>query len=403
MPTTRINKRSVDALVCRPGRDRSFLWDDVLAGFGVAAFPSGKKVYVVQYRQFGRSRRSRIGEHGRLTPDQARSLAKALLGLAETGADPIAERRAARAIPTFREVGEDFLRSHVQSKRKPRTAEEYERLLTSIVYPAIGAKRICELRGIDIAKMHDGHANSPYQANRALAVTSAIWNWAARRELVEAHKNPAAQVDRFPEHKRERYLSSEELVRLGAALSLAEKAASRKSGEDHSPDVHAIAAIRLLIFTGARLQEILKATWDQVDLERGILNLSDSKTGAKTIYLNASARQILRGLPRIVGNAHLIPGARVGSGRADLKRPWASITKAAKLDGLRIHDLRHSFASVAAGASLGLPIIGKLLGHSQAATTQRYAHLAADPMVRAAEIVGSRLSAALAGNPMSDD
>jgi integrase len=144
-------------------------------------------------------------------------------------------------------------------------------------------------------------------------------------------------------------------------------------------DPYAIAAVRLLILTGARLREILDAQWSQVDMERGILFLADSKTGKKPLYLSAAAQSVLAKIPRIKDNPHIIAGVAKGAPRADLHRPWKAVRKAAKLDGVRIHDLRHSFASFGAGASLGLPIIGKLLGHAQAATTHRYAHLDADP------------------------
>jgi integrase len=159
----------------------------------------------------------------------------------------------------------------------------------------------------------------------------------------------------------------------------------------------AAAAIRLLILTGARLREILHAQWRHVDIERGVIFLADSKTGRKPVYLSAAALEVLSGLPRIAGNPHIIPGEKAGQPKADLKKPWAAVCKAAGLEGLRIHDLRHSFASIGAGASMGLPVIGKLLGHSQAATTHRYAHLDADPLRRAADTIGATISAAMGG------
>ena len=198
MPQGRISKRSVDALVCPTGRDREFLWDDALAGFGVGVFPSGRKVYVVQYRQNGRSRRANLGEHGRLTPDEARSEAKKMLGVVETGSDPIAARRDARAVRTFGEVAEDFLRLHVAAKRKARTEDNYRETLTRYVYPAIKSRRIVDVHRSDLAKLHSAMHETPFAANRALAVVSSVWNWAARREEVNAATNPCLNIERYP-------------------------------------------------------------------------------------------------------------------------------------------------------------------------------------------------------------
>src|SRR5208282_5821290 len=145
MPRGRISKRSVDALTCPPGKDRKFLWDDALAGFGVAAFPSKKKTYVAQFRRDGRSRRVAIGDHGRLTPEEARSQAKTILGQVEQGADPADERRKARAVRTFREVADDFMQQHVEVKRKSRTRADYRALLDKRILPAIGNTRIVDL------------------------------------------------------------------------------------------------------------------------------------------------------------------------------------------------------------------------------------------------------------------
>lgn len=413
MAQGRISKRSVDALQCATGKDRAFLWDEALAGFGVAAFPTGRKVYVAQYRQHGRSRRVAIGEHGRLTPDEARSKAKAILGAAETGADPIEERRAAREVRTFAAVADDFLRLHVAAKRKGRTRDEYEALLKGHVLPAIGSKRVLDVRRADVARLHGKLADKLFQANRALALVSAIWNWAARRDEVSLSDNPAKGIERYPEQGRERFLTTEELTRLGTALAEGETIGlpydvdESKPKSKHAPkpknrrvklDPFAVAAIRLLILTGARLREILDAKWSEVDLERGVIFLADSKTGKKPIYLSAAAQAVLADLPRVEGNSHIIAGAKDGAPRADLKKPWAAVCRAAGLDGVRLHDLRHSFASFGAGASLGLPIIGKLLGHSQAATTHRYAHLDADPLRRAVDTIGATIAAAMQGN-----
>jgi integrase len=412
MPLGRISKRSVDALACPAGKDREFLWDDALAGFGVAAYPQGRKTYVVQYRNGGRSRRSTIGDHGRLTPEEARSEAKKLLGSVEKGEDPIAARKAARAVRTFREVAEEFLASHVKAKRKARTHEGYALLLNRHIAPTIGAMRVIEVRRIHIAKMHAQMAATPGAANRVVSFVSAIWNWAAARDEVAFGANPARGIARNPEQPHERFLSTEEFGRLAEALSKSQTEGlfydvdETRPNAKHAPkpenrrrfiDLYAAAAIRLLMLTGARLREILHARWENVDFDRGIIFLPDSKTGRKPVYLNTAAIDILAALPRAKDNPYVIVGAAKNAPRADLKNPWRALTQAAGLEGLRIHDLRHSFASVGAGASLGLPIIGKLLGHTQPATTARYAHLDADPMRRAVETIGETISAAMKG------
>lgn len=412
MSRGRISKRAIDAFECPPGKDRYFLWDDALAGFGVAAFPSGKKIYVAQYRKDGRSRRVAIGEHGRLTPDEARSQAKTILGAVEKGADPIAERRAAREVRTFGDVARDFLALHVAAKRKGRTGAEYKLILERHVLPAIGSKRILDVRRADVARLHGKLADRPYAANRVLALVSVIWNWAARRDEAALADNPAKGIERYPERGRERFLTTDELARLGSALAEGESVGLPFEIDEagpkakHAPklenrrvklDPFAVAAIRLLLLTGARLREVLDAKWHHVDLQRGVIFLPDSKTGKKPVYLSAAAQAVLASLPRIEGNPYIIAGAKDGAPRADLKKPWAAVCRAAGLDGVRLHDLRHSFASFGAGASLGLPIIGKLLGHSQAATTHRYAHLDADPLRRAVETIGATIAAALEG------
>lgn len=407
---------------CLPGADRTILWDDALSGFGVAAYPSGGKVYVVQFRQGGRSRRMKLGEHGRLTPDEARSAAKRVLGAVEGGEDPIAKRRADRAVRTLAEIAEEFMKVHVATKRKPRTAEEYQRLLDLHMVPVLGSRPVTSIHKVDISRWHSGLADHPATANRALALFSAIWNWAAAREEVQEAANPARGVEHFPERPKERYLSIDELARLGNVLRLAETVGLPWEVDDTKPtakhvpkgprltrlDVHAVATIRLLIFTGARLREILDAKWEYVDWDRGLMHLPDSKTGKKTLYLSSPALALLQSLPRDGKNPYIIPGSiprkrdaakeRIKfKPRADLKKPWAAVRRAAGLQGVRLHDLRHSFAALGAGASLGLPMIGKLLGHTQPATTARYAHLDADPMRRAANLIGDRIAAAMDG------
>jgi len=409
MPQGRISKRTVDALKCPADKDRVFLWDDDLSGFGVAAFPTGKKVYVAQFRKDGKSRRAKIGLHGRLTPDEARSEARKLLGDVERGFE---ERRKARAVRTLKAVAEDYLATHVAKKKRPRTLESYRVLLDKHILPIIGDKRIKAIKRVDIVRLHSGMSEIPGAANRCLTLISAIWNWAAKLDEVAEHENPAKGIERNPETGCERYLSTDELARLGDALRQAETAGltykidETKAKAKHAPkpenrnrmlDPFAVAAIRLLIFTGARLREILHAEWEQVDFERGMIHLTKSKTGKKPIFLSSAAMDVLANLPQIEGNPHVIPGSKNGAPRSDLKKPWAAVIEAAALPGLRIHDLRHSFASIGAGASMSLHTIGRLLGHAQPRTTAKYAHLDVDPMRRAVDTIGANIQAAMEG------
>lgn len=415
MPNGRISKRSVDALVCPPGKDRVALWDDDLAGFGIVAFPSGLKSYVVQYRQNGKSRRVNIGKHGRLTPDEARSEAKKVLGAVETGVDPIADKKAARGGIRLREAAEGYLERHVVPKKKPRTADEYRRLLEKRIIPKLGVKRLVDIRHPDVIALHlEISKDNPVTANRAAMVLSALWGWAAKLEIVSAADNPVRGLEKNREQGRERYLTDAEFNRLGDALREAETKGlpmdidAGSPNSKHAPkpgtrrppiDPFAAAAIRLLLLTGARLREILNLQWSSVDIERGIMFLPDSKTGKKPVYLSEQAIALIKALPIIEGSEFVIPGGKPGKSRSDLKRPWDAIRKAAGLQGIRIHDWRHSFASVGVGQSMGLPMVGKLLGHKNQATTARYAHLDANPLRRAADEIGNRITAAMSPQP----
>ncbi|KAF0210443.1 MAG: phage integrase family [Methylocystaceae bacterium] len=378
----KLTKRIVDT--AQPEPERYVVWDSTLKGFGLRVEPSGTKTFLVRYRIAGRKRFLAVGRFGHLTPEQARGLAQATLADVRRGSDPAEERRGERAAITVDELARRFLAEHIGPKRKGTTAAHYRSLIERYVLPKHGSRKAHDFARSDLARLHLSMRDHPYQANRLLAVVASMYSFAERLGLVADECNPAARIERFPEARRERFLTTEELARLGEAF--------RRFGCD-GRFREGIAALRLLLFTGARLREILHLRWEHVDMERGLLFLPDSKTGKKTIFLNAPALAVLRSLER-VGDC-VIPGADPSLPRADLKKPWAAVTEAATLPGLRIHDLRHSFASVGAGAGLGLPIVGKLLGHMQASTTNRYAHLDADPVRRAADAIGEAISAAL--------
>jgi integrase len=382
MTVKTITTRSIQAFTCPTGKSRDFMWDDKISGFGLMAMASGHRSFVIQWRSGGRSRRVSIGEYGRLTVEQGRAKAKDMLAKITMGADPLAEKRAALAARTFGDVASDFMKLHIATKRKSSTYAEYDRILRQHILPAIGELCTREVSRAHVKRLHDSMSGRKFEANRTVKVISAIWNWAEGRDEVSG-LNPCRRLEKYAEQGRERYLTSEELASLGDALRTA----------DICP--RAVAAIRLLILTGARLHEILDAKWSYVDVERGALFLPDSKTGAKTVYLNAAALEVLDKIDRVDGNPYIIPGQKEGQPKVDLHGPWSRVCAAAGLEGVRVHDLRHSFASIGAGASMGLPIVGKLLGHKSTSTTARYAHLDSDPMHAAANTIGATISAAM--------
>jgi integrase len=408
MPILKLTKRSVDAL--EPAQKAYFARDTDLKGFVCRVYPTGLKSWGVTYRPHpgGRGVAEKfvtLGKIGTLTPDQARQAAADILAKVRLGSDPGQERAERRKTLTVSEFLTRFDEDYIGLMVKTNTAVSH-RLAVEELRAAHGNLKIDALTRNHIATLHVRMASRPYAANRALAVWSRAFVWGSERGFVPEGFNPAKGIQKYKEQGRERFLTSDELSRLGAVLVMAEKEGlpytvdETKSKAKHAPKpenrlvrVHpsVVAAIRLLILTGARLREILNAKWSEVDLDRGVLRLADSKTGKKTIYLSDAAIAIVKRLTRIEDNPYLIVGDKEGSNRSDIKRPWEAIRKAADLEELRLHDLRHSFASFGASASLGLPIIGKLLGHTQASTTQRYAHLDADPLHRAANVIGGSI------------
>jgi len=383
----RLSKRVIEAARPEPERE-FFLWDDDMPGFGVRVMPSGRKSYLVQYRAGARTRRITFGRVGVLTPDEARREARALLAAAGKGKDPAARIEAMRKNPSVAELCDRFLSEHVAHRCKPSTQAEYARTVARYVKPALGTFRVEEVQRADIARLHHQSRDAPYQANRVLALLSKLFNLAELWGLRADGSNPCRHVRKYAEEKRERFLSAHELARLGEALSEAEA--------DSSVTRPAIAAFRLLILTGCRLGEIQHLKWEHVAGD--VLLLPDSKTGAKRVYLGPTAQAVLRGIERRADNPYVIVGEVPGRHAINLQKPWRRIRRRAGLPEIRIHDLRHSFASAAVGLGTSLPMIGKLLGHSQVQTTARYAHLADDPVRAAAARVSDELARALAGN-----
>ena len=363
---------------------RRVLWDDEVRGLGLRVFPTGRKSFVLSYRAGSRQRQMTLGAYGVLTLQQARAKAQQVLGaVALEGRDPLAERRAVARACNMMQLGERYMTEHAEVKKKPTSATTDRQMLRDYVVPRLGHLRVGDVGRQDVAALHHSLHEKPYLANRVLALVSKMLNLAEKWGLRPDGSNPCRHVEKYKEHPRERYLSLEELSRLNQAIENAEKAGTES--------VHALAALRLLLLTGCRLREILHLRWEHVDFERGRLALPDSKTGAKSVFLATAAQAVLAGIPRTLGNPWVIEGRKPNTHLSDLKGPWRRICEQAELKDLRIHDLRHSFAAVGAGLGLSLPMIGKLLGHSQPRTTARYAHLAADPMHEAAELIGNRI------------
>lgn len=380
----KITKRTVDAQ--SPKEKTTYLWDSTLSGFGVKILPSGKKTYLVQYRiggRRGRTRRYTVGVHGAITTNQARSEAKKLLAQVSMGIDPAAERNKAKQAHTVGELLDRFISEYVETKLSPRTQVEYETVIRLKAPQWFKRLAIHEPITRDISRIHQGMSNMPTRANKTLSVLSKFFNWCEQQGYRDDHTNPCRHVKKYREVPRQRYLSQEEQQRLGDALRRAEK--------QNLATIYTVESIRMLLFTGARLREILDLKWDHVRSDEGILMLPRSKTGPKTIYLNPQSLKVLERIPRQYDNPFVFCGVQSRNPIVNIQKPWRRIRAMADLEDVRLHDLRHTFASVAVTNGMSLPLLGALLGHSKPSTTARYAHLAADPLKTAAGQVGTKI------------
>ena len=381
----RLSKRVVDAT--EAGSKDIYVWDSVLKGFGLKVMPSGRKTYLVQYRlggRKGRTRRVTLGVHGSLTAEEARVLAKTALGQVSSGLDPNAEKDKVRGGYTMEFMLDKFDAAHIAIKLKPKSQEDYRRNIKVHIKPKIGHMLVHQVTRQDIMRLHHAMRERPYCANRTVATLSKFFNWCEKFGYREEGKNPCRFVDKYKEKKRQRFLTTQEQTRLSQALD--------KAMEDKIVSDYAIYAIRLLSLTGARLGEIINLKWEYINWEKGTLELPDSKTGAKTIYLNAPAKDILSRIVRQINNPYVCCGSVEGRPIVNIQKSWRRIRAMANLEDVRMHDLRHTFASVAVSSGMSLPMIGALLGHSEPRTTARYAHLASDPLIEAAELIGHKIA-----------
>jgi len=362
----------------------SIVWDDAIPGFGVRVRPSGRRTYLVQYRnQAGRTRRYTLGVHGALTPSAARDLARQSLAKVARGEDPAEEAAQRKSAPTVADLAEDYLARHAVPYKRASSVENDRSMLARHILPKLGRRKVEAVRRRDVEVLYQSLRATPYCANRVLSLLGKMfslavaWGWRA--------DNPTRGVERFQEHKRERWVSGEDLERLVQAI------------EKH-PNQRAAKALLLMLLTGARRGEVLSATWDQFDLEQGSWTKPAHVTKQKRpehFPLSPAAIDLLQGIKGDQATKFLFPGDVPGRPLRNIKRVWRRVCRDAGLEGLRIHDLRHTFASHLVSGGESLYIVGRLLGHTQVATTQRYAHLADDPLREASDRFGRRISSAL--------
>ena len=379
----KLTKRSVDGL--SPAGTDYLIWDRDMRGFGLRVYPSGKKTYLVQYRNGRRTRRHTIGQHGVLTAEEARTRARQLLGDVARGEDPSAAKQAKMRAPTVAGLCDRFLDEYVDQHCKPTTARDYRSVIRRFIRPRLGPILIGEVTRADVVAFHHGLRETPYQANRAASMLSKLFNLAEDWGLRQPGSNPARRIKKFREEEKKRFLSRDEQARLGKILGI--------SLEENTENIFCVSAILLLIYTGCRLNEILTLKWDYVKTHH--IELPDSKTGKRRVPLPREAHDILTELPRHPDNSYVFPGEKPHSHIINLQKPWRRIRARAQLDDVRIHDLRHTYASVAMQDGIDPFTLKEILGHKNLTTTLRYAHLADDAVQRAAGSVASRLAGAI--------
>lgn len=378
--------------------EATFHWDSDLSGFGLKAYPTGKKSFFVQTRVNGRSRRFTIGSYGQWSPDQARQRALEILHDASKGIDPAAEKKPDAAM-TLRALAERYERDAMGHKKKSTRGIE-SGMIKRHILPLLGKRIVSELSKADLQRfLHqiaDGKTAADEKtkargraivrggkgsANRVMDLLASMLTYSV--ELGVRADNPAKGVKKYKLKRHDRYLNEVELAALGAALQRA---------EEEGVSTFAVAAIRFLLLSGCRRGEALTLEWTWLDFDHNIAKLPDSKTGQKVLLLGQGATDLLTSMQKVSGSPLVFPSSVGGKTPISIQKVWDKIRRSAGLDDLRLHDLRHNFASAAVSSGQSLYIVGKLLGHSQSQTTQRYAHLAPDPVRQAADAVSASLA-----------
>lgn len=373
-----------------PSIGQVITWDDNLKGFGLRITAGGARSFIFNYRVNGRSRRMTIGQYPAWSAAAARKRSGELRKAVDRGEDPMGARHQDRAAATVKDLCRRYEEEHLPRKRESSQRND-RAAIKNTIRAELGTMKVLAVTFADIDGLHRKMKATPYQANRVLALLSKMFSLAIRWGM--RTDNPCRGVERFQESRRERYLTADERGRLLVAMQAAgadEKNTTRKVEIERTAN-----AFRLAMLTGCRIGEALAARWEQVDIEAGTWIKPAATTKQKkthTTYLNAPARALLADMAAGAAEGWLFP-SRIGEGhQTDYRQTWQSVRTAAKIPDLRVHDLRHNFASEGASAGLSLPMIGALLGHTSPATTARYAHMMADPLRQAAEVIGSRLA-----------
>jgi integrase len=375
----KLTDREVRGLV-PPATGNQITYDSIVSGFGVRITAAGKIAFILNYRVKAtrQERRTTIGSYPDWNVAAARDEAKLLKQEVDRGGDPLGKDQVDREAPTVKDLCDQFEAEHID-KLRDRTQYDYRGIIRHHIVPVLGKLKVAAVGFKDVERLHR-KISAPVRANRVIAILSKMFALAIKWQL--RPDNPCKGVERNREHARERYLKPDELQRLTEALA-------------EYPDQDAADIFRLLLLTGARRGEVLGATWDQFDLKEGVWTKPATATKQKQrheVPLNAPARQLLaHRLSKRDASPWVFPGRSHGH-RINLDRSWGLICKAAGITGLRIHDLRHSYASTLVSAGFSLPTIGALLGHSQPQTTARYAHLFDDPLRKATERAGAILA-----------
>ena len=376
----KLSKRTIDALSVERG-DKVF-WDRDQPGFGIRVHATGRKIYVAQARTpGGLPKRGVIGRYVEMTTEEARRKAAGIIDRIRRGEDAIPPPPVAE--PTVADLAECYMTAHVAVNCRPGTVESFGRLLRLYILPELGGLKLTEVDRSHVSALHHKLRGKPSQANQAVSVFSKMFKLAMAWGMTPARPNPCRSVKRYRARSRERFLTEEEYARLGRVLFEAESEGPRMAA--------AVAAIRLLLLTGCRRNEILTLRWDDLDRTAGELRLRDSKTGPRRVPLTPAVDRVLARIPRIEGNPWVIAGPEPGGRLARIDVLWYRLRARAGLDDVRLHDCRHSFASQALALGEGLPLIARLLGHKTVMTTVKYAHLARDTEKASAAKVGDSI------------